>query len=95
MIALLFAKSRVIELPTQRYFYPLFDGMPGGFLEYDYRENPCGFASIHFGGMNDHKPDDRAMLYLAPAILGRRAARSRGLAPTLAREPALLAVAGS
>jgi hypothetical protein len=59
------------ELPTQRYFYPYFDGLPGGVAGYDYGGNPCGFASIHFGGLAA-KPSDANALALAPAILGRR-----------------------
>ncbi len=59
------------ELPTQRYFYPYFDGLPGGVRGYDYGANPCGFASIHFGGLAV-KPSDADTLALAPAILGRR-----------------------
>jgi hypothetical protein len=37
---------------------------------YDYRNNPCGLASIHFGGLAA-KPLDADVLALAPAILGR------------------------
>jgi hypothetical protein len=70
LIAVLFAGDPVFQLPTQRYFYPLWDGMPGGYLEYDYAQNPCGFATIHFGGWW-LKPSDQVMLQLAPDILGR------------------------
>jgi hypothetical protein len=66
--ATLFARDATLELPTQRYFYPLFDGLPGGILDYDYQNNPCGFASVHFGGLVE-KPSDRVALALAPGIL--------------------------
>jgi hypothetical protein len=55
-------------LNVQRYFYPIIDGLPGGFSGYDYRANPCGFASIHFGG-SYAKPDDSLALVLANDIL--------------------------
>ncbi|HET6980076.1 MAG TPA: hypothetical protein VFI24_27330 [Pyrinomonadaceae bacterium] len=68
-IACWYADRRTFELSTKRYFYPLFDGLPGGILGYDYAGNPCGFASVHFGGLTE-KPTDDAMYYLAPDILG-------------------------
>lgn len=71
-IAALFAGRRTLQLPTQRYFYPLFDGLPGGPVGYDYALNPCGFASIHFGGLTG-KPTDEVMSHLLPQILGRAA----------------------
>jgi hypothetical protein len=58
------------KLPSQRYFYPYFDGLPGGLSGYDYALNPCGFVSIHFGGLAE-KPSDNAALALAPEVLGR------------------------
>jgi hypothetical protein len=76
LIATLFATRNVYELPSQRYFYPLFDGLPGGMLGYDYERNPCGFASIHFGGLTD-KPSDAVALSFAPGILGRARAVSQ------------------
>lgn len=78
-IAALFAGKRTLSLPTQRYFFPLFDGLPGGTLGYDYALNPCGFASVHFGGLSE-KPTDAVTLHLLPQLLGRaavRAARAR------------------
>jgi len=69
-IASRFAGRPSVGLPTQRYFYPLFDGLPGGMTAYDYANNPSGFASIHFGGPID-KPTDAIALALAPEILGR------------------------
>jgi hypothetical protein len=65
-----YSDGPVFKLPTQRYFYPYFDGLPGGMLSYDYRLNPCGFVSIHFGGLAE-KPSDAAALALAPEILWR------------------------
>ncbi len=65
-----YADEPFYQLPVQRYFYPYFDGLPGGVGGYDYVENPCGFASIHFGGLAQ-KPSDAVALDLAPAILGR------------------------
>lgn len=65
-----FADQPVVQLPTQRYFYPLFDGLPGGPLGYDYRQNPCGFATVHFGGLKE-KPSDAVALRLASDILSR------------------------
>jgi hypothetical protein len=70
LIARLCADGSSLELPTQRYFYPLFDGLPGGLLGYDYASNPCGFSSVHFGGLRE-KPSDAVALLLAPEILGR------------------------
>jgi hypothetical protein len=65
-----FVHESVHPLSSQRYFYPYFDGLPGGMLGYDYDQNPCGFASIHFGGLAE-KPSDQVTLVLAPAILRR------------------------
>jgi hypothetical protein len=67
-IASRYAHEAVFGLPTQRYLYPMFDGLPGGILGYDYARNPCGFASIHFGGLAE-KPTDKDALILAPQIL--------------------------
>lgn len=66
--AALFAGDATLELPTQRYFYPLFDGLPGGILGYDYARNPCGFASVHFGGLVE-KPADTVALFLVADVL--------------------------
>jgi hypothetical protein len=60
-------------LPTQRYFYPVFDGFPGGLLGYDWRRNPCGFAMVHFGGPTP-KPGDKDAGALVHDILGRHCA---------------------
>ena len=69
-IATLYTHKNTCPLPTQRYFYPLFDGLPGGMLGYDYALNPCGFASVHFGGLAE-KPSDDVAIHLAPDILSR------------------------
>jgi hypothetical protein len=74
-IASLYARRPAHELSGQRYFYPLFDGLPGGILGYDYAHNPCGFASVHFGGL-PLKPDDETTLLLLPQILGPVAAKN-------------------
>ena len=70
-LATRYAREMHHQLPSQRYFYPYFDGLPGGILGYDYAANPCGFATIHFGGLAE-KPDDMMALALAPSLLGRR-----------------------
>ncbi len=67
-IAVAYAARPTQGLPTQRYFYPRFDGLPGDVFGYDWSRNPCGFASIHFGGM-PNKPSDAVAALLAPAIL--------------------------
>jgi hypothetical protein len=67
-IAVAYAHKRVVQLPSQRYFFPLFDGLPGGMLGYDYALNPCGFASVHFGGLIE-KPSDYMALQLVPDLL--------------------------
>jgi hypothetical protein len=69
-IACQFAHDSVMQLPKQSYFYPYFDGLPGGILGYDYVRNPCSFTSIHYGGLAE-KPSDTAALVLSPDILGR------------------------
>ena len=66
-----FADAASAALPTQRYFYPIFDGLPGGILGYDWAANPCGFTTTHFGGLRQKPGDDDARA-LAASILGRR-----------------------
>ena len=68
-----FAADRTAALPTQRYFYPIFDGLPGGILEYDWAANPCGFITAHFGGLQNKPTEDQARA-LARGILTRRRA---------------------
>lgn len=65
-----FAGDNTAALPSQRYFYPVFDGLPGGLFGYDWQANPCGFVSVHFGGPKP-KPNDRAAGTLVHDILGR------------------------
>jgi hypothetical protein len=72
-LATRYAREPHRQLPTQRYFYPYFDGLPGGVAGYDYRRNPCGFVSIHFGGLAE-KPGDAQALDLAAALLCRERA---------------------
>lgn len=69
-IANLYAYKKTHQLSTQRYFFPMFDGLPGGTYGYDYALNPCDFASVHFGGMPE-KPSDSVMPYFIHQILGR------------------------
>jgi hypothetical protein len=73
--AALFATDSTLQLPTQRYFYPLFDGLPGGIFGYDYASNPCGFASVHFGGLTE-KPADSVALLLSPSVLSTAARKA-------------------
>lgn len=75
LVAYLFAKDLCAELPAQSYWYPYFNGLPGGMLGYDYANNPCGFTTIHFGG-DVPKPDDNDALQLMPQILGGRRSSS-------------------
>lgn len=65
-----FAGARTASLPTQRYFYPVHDGLPGGLRGYDWDGNPCRFVSVHFGGPTQKPTDDDARA-LANEILGR------------------------
>ncbi|MFL5386617.1 MAG: hypothetical protein ACJ8GN_29305 [Longimicrobiaceae bacterium] len=80
-IATAYADRPLHGLAANRHFYPVFEGLPAGILGYDYAANPCGFASLHFGGI-PNKPDDAAMRYIGPQVLGRRAACAE--APELA-----------
>ena len=75
-MALEYARETSTSLSTQRYFYPFFDGLPGGMRGYDYAHNPCGFASVHFGGLAE-KPSDAASRMLAAQLLSRPATRRR------------------
>jgi hypothetical protein len=68
LIATLFAEGRHRELPSNYYFYPLVDGLPGGVLGYDYRNNPCRFRTVHFGGLPG-KPGDDAAMFVARDVL--------------------------
>ncbi|MBZ5623356.1 MAG: hypothetical protein LAQ69_32230 [Acidobacteriia bacterium] len=70
LFAHLFHGRPTTRLPSQRYFYPLIDGLPGGIEGYDYASNPCGFATVHFGGPV-LKPGDEKLQPLVPQILSR------------------------
>jgi hypothetical protein len=70
-MAVEYARDSVCALPPQRYFYPYFDGLPGSIAGYDYATNPCGFASVHFGGLAE-KPSDALSRMLAAQVLKRR-----------------------
>jgi hypothetical protein len=69
-IATDFAHDRTFSLPTSEYFYPIFDGLPGGLSDYDWAANPCGFVAVHFGGLQ-RKPSDEDCRALVRDILGR------------------------
>jgi len=71
LVATLYARRSAHQLSTQRYFFPLCDGLPGGLPGYDYAGNPCGFASVHFAGLLEN-PSEPLTLWLAPQILGRK-----------------------
>jgi hypothetical protein len=71
LIAFAYADRPTHELPSQRYFYPLFDGLPGGIVGYDYRGNPCGFATIHYGGLEE-KPSEALTIQLLGDLLERK-----------------------
>jgi hypothetical protein len=70
-VATLYAHRNAHQVSTQRYFFPLCEGLPGGLPGYDYAGNPCSFASMHFAGLLE-KPSDPVTLWLAPQILGRK-----------------------
>lgn len=66
-----YSGDAVYALSEHRYFYPYFDGLPGGPTGYDFAGNPCGFASVHYGGLAQ-KPSDAAARMLAAQLLNRR-----------------------
>jgi hypothetical protein len=72
LVALLYADRPTCELPGQRYAFPLVDGLPGGIEGYDYVNNPCGFAAIHYAGLAE-KPSDALAVQLLDAIASRDA----------------------
>jgi hypothetical protein len=69
-----FVNDRTSCLPIQTYFYPFFDGLPGGHLGYDWARNPCGFVTVHFGGLPDKPTDDDARVVVRD-ILNRHRTR--------------------
>jgi hypothetical protein len=72
LIAAFYSRKRSLQLSSSRYFYPAFDGLPGGIQGYDYAQNPCEFASIHFGALRC-KPTDADAAVLLADILTERA----------------------
>jgi hypothetical protein len=73
-IAVAYSRRTHMALSSQRYLFPLCDGLPGGVLGYDLRQNPCGFTSIHYGGLGQ-KPPDEFMDQLVPDLLWRHRER--------------------
>jgi hypothetical protein len=71
LFANVYAHRQVHQLSSARYLLPLWEGLPRGVLGYDYRNNPCGFAAIHFAGLWN-KPSNAAAAWLAPQILERK-----------------------
>lgn len=69
LMACRYAQRETYRLSPQRYLFPVFDGLPGGVLNYDYARNPCGFTSIHFAGVAQ-KPTDAMALTIAQDLLG-------------------------
>jgi hypothetical protein len=65
-----FARDTTAALSSQRYFVPLYDGLPGGLHGYDWHTNPCEFACVHFGGLAP-KPSGEDAGALLHDILGR------------------------
>lgn len=71
-----FAQESTLALPSQRYYTPAIDGMPGGFLGYDYTHNPCEFASLHLMGVPAlDKPSDGEIFSILPSVLSATEAR--------------------
>jgi len=71
LIATAYARRPTYQLPSQRYLFVLFDGLPGGLYGYDYANNPCGFAAIHYGGLAE-KPSDAFAVQVLSDVLQRR-----------------------
>jgi hypothetical protein len=69
-----FSRSPAFVLPSQQYFVPTWDGLPGTLRGYDWFNNPCGFKFVHFGGADTPKPDDEEAGVLFHDVLGRRRA---------------------
>lgn len=74
LVAAMYARRPSVQLPSSRYFYPVFDGLPGGILGYDYALNPCQFASIHFGAMREKPTDADSAVLLADVLAERKEA---------------------
>lgn len=71
-MAVEYSGETAFALPSQRYFYPYFDGLPGGITGYDYARNPCGFASVHFGGLAEKPSDATARMLVRQVLKPRR-----------------------
>jgi hypothetical protein len=65
-----FSRDPAVALSSQRYFVPLYDGLPGGLHGYDWHRNPCEFACVHFGGLSP-KPSGTDAAALIHDILRR------------------------
>jgi len=71
LIATAYARRPTFQLPSQRYLFVLFDGLPGGIYGYDYASNPCGFAAVHYGGLAE-KPSEGFAVHFLEEVLQRR-----------------------
>lgn len=71
LIAMAYKDRSSFELSNRRYLFPLFDGLPGGVLGYDYGCNPCGFTAIHYGGLAE-KPSDAIITEFVTDVLQRQ-----------------------
>ena len=72
LIAATYAARPCFALSPQRYLFPVRDGLPGGMIGYDYQDNPCRFASVHFAALA--KPCDVAAGLIAARALARAGA---------------------
>ncbi|HEY2116670.1 MAG TPA: hypothetical protein VGJ51_16360 [Candidatus Angelobacter sp.] len=70
LIAVAYATRATHQLHSQRYPFILFDGLPGGLYGYDYANNPCGYAAVHYGGLAE-KPSDAFALQVLSDVLER------------------------
>lgn len=72
LIASLYADANVRRLPPARYPFVPTDGVPNGFIGYDYADNPCGFASLHFDpGPGYDKANNLVSLAIGLRLLDR------------------------
>jgi hypothetical protein len=72
LIATAYARRPTFQLPSQRYLFVLFEGLPGGIYGYDYANNPCGFAAIHYGGLAEKPSEGFAVHFLDDILRHRR-----------------------
>ena len=68
LIAMAYAGRATHQRPSQRYPFILFDGLPGGLHGYDYAQNPCGFAAVHYGGLAEKPSDGFALQFLSDVL---------------------------